>query len=62
MSMIIQREVDAVEIREGKAYLPFEIDDLYWLYDKMPERDGYRDVLWNLIKKLEDEKNGQPSS
>lgn len=56
MSGLIQRMTDEVEIKDGKAYLPFDLDDLYWLYDKIPQRDDYRDVIWSLIQKLESEK------
>lgn len=52
---LVQREVRAIEIKNGKAYLPFNVDDLYWLFDHIPRRDPYREVVRELIKKMEDE-------
>ena len=53
MSALIEREVAAIEVKDGKAYLPFDRDDLYWLYDKIPASDNYRDIVLKVILKLE---------
>lgn len=38
-----------IEIRDGKAYLPFSIDELEWLADLIPASDKYADVVAAVI-------------
>lgn len=42
-------------IDDGYALIPFSVDDLHWLVDRFAPSDEYRQVIWAVIRRMEEE-------
>lgn len=42
------------EIDNDQAWFGFTLEQLFWLLDRIPARDNFRDEIWQAIKKLDE--------